>query len=118
MLKSESTAWIKMKARELGFNYCGISRAEFLADEAPRLEEWLSRQYQGTMRYLERNFDKRLDPTLLVPGAKSVISLVYNYYPAKQQSGDAFKVAKYAYGEDYHNVVREKLNTLMNFMHE
>jgi epoxyqueuosine reductase len=118
MLQSESTLLIKMKARELGFSFCGISRAEFLEDEAPRLEEWLKRQYQGKMSYLERHFDKRLDPTLLVPGAKSVVSLVYNYFPEAQQSGDTLKVAKYAYGEDYHDVVRDKLKTLMDIIHE
>jgi epoxyqueuosine reductase len=118
MLRSESTTLIKMKARELGFSFCGISRAEFLEDEAPRLEEWLRRGYQGNMSYLERHFDKRLDPTLLVPGAKSVVSLIYNYYPAAQQQTDTLKVAKYAYGEDYHFVVLEKLNTLMTIIHE
>jgi epoxyqueuosine reductase len=107
-----------MKARELGFSFCGISRAEFLEDEAPRLEEWLRRSYQGKMSYLERHFDKRLDPTLLVPGAKSVVSLIYNYYPGTQPQPDTLKVAKYAYGEDYHYVVREKLNTLMTIIHE
>ena len=118
MLQSESTLLIKMKARELGFSFCGISRAEFLEDEAPRLEEWLKRQYQGKMSYLERHFDKRLDPTLLVPGAKSVVSLIYNYFPEAHQPGDTLKVAKYAYGEDYHDVVRDKLNALMNIIHE
>lgn len=107
-----------MKAQELGFSFCGISKAEFLEEEAPRLEEWLKRRYQGDMGYLERNFDKRLDPSLLVPGAKSVVSLVYNYYPQAHQPGDTFKVAKYAYGEDYHHVVREKLNALMAAIHE
>ena len=118
MLQSESTVLIKMKALELGFSYCGISKAEFLEEEAPRLEEWLKRSYQGQMSYLERNFDKRLDPTLLVPGARSVVSLVYNYYPAKKQRSDTLKIAKYAYGEDYHYVVRDKLNALMNVIHE
>lgn len=105
---------IKMKAAELGFSYCGISKAEFLEAEAPRLEEWLRRGYQGRMKYLENHFDKRLDPTLLVPGAKSVISLVYSYYPKKDLSLNAdLKVAKYAFGEDYHAVVREKLTSLL-----
>lgn len=109
---------IKMKALELGFSFCGIARAEFLADEAPGLEAWLKRQYHGNMSYMERHFDKRLDPTLLVPGSKSVVSLVYNYFPRTQQPDATLKVAKYAYGEDYHIVVREKLNTLMNIIHE
>lgn len=116
MLPSESTALIKTKARELGFSFCGIAKAEFLEDEAPRLEQWLGRQYQGKMTYLERHFDKRLDPTLLVPGARSVVSLVYNYYPQIRQSESDLKVAKYAYGDDYHVVVRDKLNVLMGYI--
>lgn len=109
---SANTAFIKSTAHELGFSYCGISKAEFLKDEAPLLEEWLKRGYQGKMSYLENYFDKRLDPTLLVPGAKSVISLMYNYYPEKDLSSDSnLKIAKYAYGEDYHFVVKDKLKT-------
>jgi len=107
-----STQFIKSLAIELGFSYCGISKAEFLSEEAPRLEEWLKRNYQGKMSYLENHFDKRLDPTLLVPGAKSVISLIYNYYPEKdlaQENPDSYKIAKYAYGEDYHAVIKDKL---------
>jgi len=104
------TAFIKSTATELGFSFCGISKAEFLEDEAARLEDWLKRGYQGKMSYLENHFDKRLDPTLLVPGAKSVISLIYNYYPQQDlaKAGE-YKVAKYAYGEDYHTVVKGKL---------
>lgn len=110
---------IKQKAAELGFSYCGISKAEFLEAEAPRVEEWLRRGYQGRMKYLENHFDKRLDPTLLVPGAKSVVSLVYSYYPKKDLSREAdLKVAKYAYGEDYHVVVREKLTSLLESMRD
>ncbi len=115
MIREQQTNLIKRKALELGFSFCGISKAEFLKEEAPRLEEWLKRGYQGKMGYLENHFDKRLDPTLLVPGAKSVISLIYNYYPAKEiAAGDQFKIAKYAYGEDYHFVIKEKLKTLLN----
>lgn len=119
MQTASHTATIKSKAYELGFSYCGISKAEYLEDEAPRLEQWLSRNYQGKMSYLENHFDKRLDPRLLVPGAKSVISLIYNYYPAKDlnQPG-GLKLAKYAYGEDYHNVVKEKLQSLMQHVHQ
>ncbi|HPM30485.1 MAG TPA: tRNA epoxyqueuosine(34) reductase QueG [Chryseolinea sp.] len=107
------TQFIKTKAQSLGFSFCGISKAEFLEEEAPKLEEWLKRGYQGKMSYLENHFDKRLDPTLLVPGAKSVISLVYNYYPEKDLAKDSnLKIAKYAYGEDYHYVVKEKLKLL------
>jgi len=111
-----TTQLIKSLATELGFSYCGISKAEFLADEAPRLEEWLKRNYQGKMSYLENHFDKRLDPTLLVPGAKSVVSLIYNYYPEKdlaKENSDGLKVAKYAYGEDYHQVVKDKLKIFL-----
>ena len=114
MQKEKSTAFIKSRALELGFSFCGISKAEFLADEAPKLEAWLKRNYQGKMSYLENHFDKRLDPTLLVPGAKSVVSLIYNYYPQQNlEQPDGFKVAKYAYGEDYHFVVKDKLKILL-----
>lgn len=116
---SANTAFIKSLARELGFSYCGISKAEFLNDEAPKLEEWLKRGYQGKMSYLENYFDKRLDPTLLVPGAKSVISLLYNYYPEKDLATEGdLKIAKYAYGEDYHFVVKDKLKTLFERLQE
>jgi len=119
MLRQRQTALIKSKALELGFSFCGISKAEFLKDEAPQLEEWLKRDYQGKMSYLENHFDKRLDPRLLVPGAKSIISLIYNYYPEKDLGrGDDLKVSKYAYGEDYHVVVKEKLNDLIQSIKE
>jgi epoxyqueuosine reductase len=103
----------------LGFSFCGIAKAEFLEDEAPRLEEWLKRGYQGRMAYLENHFDKRLDPCLLVPGAKSVISLLYNYYPDRdmpQQAG--LKIARYAYGEDYHHVIKDKLKIFLAQLRE
>ncbi|HRK52301.1 MAG TPA: tRNA epoxyqueuosine(34) reductase QueG [Cyclobacteriaceae bacterium] len=119
MNKRAATQSIKSKAKELGFIFCGVSKAEFLEQEAPRLEEWLKRGYQGKMSYLENYFDKRLDPTLLVPGAKSVVSLVYNYYPKKDLGKDSdFKIAKYAYGEDYHFVVKDKLKTLLSHLNE
>jgi len=114
--QQKHTDFIKATATELGFSYCGIAKAEFLKEEAPRLEAWLKRGYQGSMSYLENHFDKRLDPTLLVPGAKSVISLVYNYYPekdlAQENTGD-LKIAKYAYGEDYHFVIKDKLKEFL-----
>lgn len=117
--KRSHTNFIKGKAAELGFSFCGISKAEFLKDEAPRLEEWLKRNYQGKMSYLENHFDKRLDPTLLVPGAKSVISLLYNYYPEKDLGKESeLKIAKYAYGEDYHFVVKDKLKMLFDAVRE
>ncbi len=116
---SAHTHLIKSLAAQLGFSYCGISKAEFLEDEAPLLENWLKRGYQGKMQYLENHFDKRLDPTLLVPGAKSVISLMYNYYPEKGlTSENDLKIAKYAYGEDYHFVVKDKLKTFFDTLRE
>ncbi|MBZ0247406.1 MAG: tRNA epoxyqueuosine(34) reductase QueG [Cyclobacteriaceae bacterium] len=119
MNKHTATQIIKTKAQELGFSFCGIAKAEFLEQEAPRLEEWLKRGYQGKMSYLENYFDKRLDPTLLVPGAKSVVSLVYNYYPKKDLAeDDNLKIAKYAYGEDYHFVVKDKLKILLTHLNE
>ncbi|MFT6866151.1 MAG: epoxyqueuosine reductase [Cyclobacteriaceae bacterium] len=115
MSKSHNSNLIKSIATSLGFSYCGIAKAEFLVDEAPKLEEWLKRGYQGTMGYLENHFDKRLDPTKLVPGAKSVVSLVYNYYPQKDLANDhSLKMAKYAYGQDYHFVIKDKLKTFMD----
>ena len=117
MSKTENTNLIKSIAKELGFGFCGISKAEFLEEEVPRLEEWLKRGYAGTMSYLEKNFDQRLDPRLLVTDAKSVISLIYNYYPKKDltenNSVHNLKIAKYAYGEDYHFVIKDKLKVLM-----
>ncbi|MFM8744886.1 MAG: QueG-associated DUF1730 domain-containing protein, partial [Cytophagales bacterium] len=99
-----NTHLIKSIATQLGFSFCGISKAEFLSEEAPKLEEWLKRGYQGKMSYLENHFDKRLDPRKLVPGARSVITLVYSYFPKQEiTSDDAYKVARYAYGEDYHH---------------
>jgi epoxyqueuosine reductase len=123
MNKGEQTAFIKTTATQLGFSFCGVARAEFLEEEAPRLEEWLRRGYQGKMDYLENHFDKRLDPRLLVPGAKSVISLIYNYYPAKnpcspKDDEDNLKIAKYAYGDDYHDVVKEKLRDLLSLLQQ
>ncbi|HEY3403075.1 MAG TPA: tRNA epoxyqueuosine(34) reductase QueG [Ohtaekwangia sp.] len=117
MKTQDHTRLVKSKAAELGFSFCGISKAEFLEEEAPRLEEWLKRGYQGKMSYLENHFDKRLDPSLLVPGAKSVISLIYNYFPQADLAGQSdLKIAKYAYGEDYHFVIKDKLKILLDFI--
>ena len=114
-----NTHLVKSLATELGFSFCGISKAEFLEEEAPKLEEWLKRGYQGEMGYLENHFDKRLDPTKLVLGARSVVSLVYNYYPKEQhQSDQGPKIAKYAYGQDYHHVVKDKLKELVDRIRE
>ncbi|HMU46793.1 MAG TPA: tRNA epoxyqueuosine(34) reductase QueG [Chitinophagaceae bacterium] len=104
---------VKKTAVELGFNYCGIARATLLNDDARRLETWLNKGYHGTMKYMENYFDMRVDPTLLVPGAKSVITLLLNYYPSQKQSNQAPKISKYAWGQDYHSVIRQKLNSLI-----
>jgi len=109
---------IKQWATELGFSHCGIAKAEFLEEEAPKLEEWLKRQYQGEMHYMENHFDMRLDPRILVPGAKSVISLTYNYFTEEKQNEDAPRISKYAYGEDYHHVVKDKLKILLRNMQQ
>lgn len=103
------THTVKAIASALGFDACGISRAAFLEDEAPRLEAWLNRNYHGEMAYMANHFDKRLDPTKLVEGAKSVVSLLLNYFPSELQRSDSYKVSKYAYGTDYHSVIKEKL---------
>ena len=105
---------IKQKAEKFGFQSCGISKAEFLEEEAPRLEAWLNKGYHGEMNYMENHFDKRLDPTLLVDGAKSVISLSYNYFPkVKIDEINNFKISKYAYGEDYHEVIKDILKNMV-----
>jgi epoxyqueuosine reductase len=118
MDRSEYTRHIKHIAAQLGFSYCGVARAEFLEDEAPRLSEWLAKGYAGKMNYLENHFDKRLDPTLLVPGAKSVVSLMYNYFPEEDLPAGQFRISKYAYGHDYHEVIREKLKQFMTILRE
>lgn len=112
------TKLIKDEAKRLGFDYVGVSKAGFLEDDAPRLENYLNQNMHGEMRYLENNFDKRLDPTLLVEGAKSVISFLINYYPNEQQIAGAPKISKYAYGQDYHHVIKDKLKKLLFFIKE
>jgi epoxyqueuosine reductase len=107
---------IKEEAKRLGFLSCGISKAEFLEIEAPRLERWLNNNNQGSMSYMENHFDKRLDPTKLVPDSKSVISLLLNYYPSEFQTEDSYKISKYAYGKDYHEVIKAKLKELHYFI--
>ena len=114
--KENYTELIKNEAKRLGFISCGISRAEFLEDEAPRLEKWLKMKMNGEMKYMENYFEKRLDPTKLVDDAKSIISLTYNYYPEDLQNKEAPKVSKYAYGMDYHYVIKEKLNFFLTFI--
>ncbi len=110
---------IKAEAIRLGFMACGISKAEFLSDEAPKLEEWLKNNNHGEMTYMENHFDKRLDPRLLVEGAKSVVSLTLNYFTEEKQLDPyAPKISKYAYGMDYHSVIKEKLKALLAFINE
>jgi epoxyqueuosine reductase len=112
-------AIVKDIAQQLGFMACGISKADFLAEEAPRLERWLNQNHHGQMGYMARNFDKRLDPRKLVPGAKSIISLAYNYFPSEsQEDTTAPKIARYAYGKDYHRVMKDKLFTFMHRIQE
>ncbi len=111
--KERHTQLIKTKASAFGFQSCGISKADFLEEEASHLENWLKNNHHGEMKYMENYFDKRLDPRLLVEGSKSVISLSYNYYPEEKLQTENFKLAKYAYGEDYHEVIKEKLRRLV-----
>jgi epoxyqueuosine reductase len=112
------TQLIKAEAKRLGFLSCGISKAGFLEEEAPRLEKWLNQNMHGEMQYMENHFDKRLDPTKLVEGSKSVISLLLNYFPSEQQNPDSYKISKYAYGMDYHFVIKDKLKNLLHFIQE
>jgi len=111
---------IKSTAKRLGFDFCGVAKAGFLEEEAPKLEEWLNRNYNGEMGYLANHFDKRLDPTKLVEGAKTVVSLIYNYYPEQKlpETSNSIKLAKYAYGEDYHFVIRDKLNEFLEILRD
>ncbi len=111
--KEKYSKFIKTEAQRLGFLSCGISKAGFLEDEAPRLERWLNNNHNGQMAYMANHFDKRLDPTLLVDGAKSVVSLLLNYYPQEFQSSERYKISKYAYGRDYHFVIKDKLKELL-----
>ncbi|PLX22307.1 MAG: tRNA epoxyqueuosine(34) reductase QueG [Marinilabiliales bacterium] len=114
--KSKISALIKNKAKELGFSAVGISKADYLEKESKQLKEWLDKGFHGEMQYMENHFEKRTDPRKLVEGAKSVISVLYNYYPKKQQKEDTFKISKYAYGRDYHFVLKEKLFELLEFI--
>ena len=117
--KSHYSESIKSKAKALGFLSCGISKADFLEEEAPRLEQWLNQNHHGEMAYMANHFDKRLDPRVLVPGAKSVVSLLLNYHTEEKQTDvEAPKIASYAFGDDYHNVIKDKLKELMSFIHQ
>ena len=112
-MKQKYSILIKQLATELGFSFCGIAKAVRLDDDARRLETWLSKGMQGSMYYMERYFDLRIDPCKLVPGAKSVITLLLNYFPGEKQDDAAPKISKYAYGKDYHEVIKEKLKQLI-----
>ena len=119
MSKLNAKRLITQKAKELGFFHIGFSKAEFLEEEAPRLETWLSKNYHGEMSYMANHFDKRLDPRLLVDDAKTVISLLFNYYTdQKQMDPKAPKISQYAYGEDYHHVIKDKLKELIAFIQD
>jgi epoxyqueuosine reductase len=113
---TRNTTLVKEYCRQLGFDYCGIAKAHALDEDARRLEAWLQKGMHGTMEYMERYFDLRIDPTKLVPGAKSVITILLNYFPEQEQSTEAAKISKYAYGNDYHEVIRTKLKTLLQLI--
>lgn len=116
--KTKNTSLLKSEAKRLGFLSCGISKAEFLKEEASRLESWLSNTMHGEMYYMDNHFDKRLDPTKLVPDSKSVVSLLMNYFPEKKQRTDSYKISKFAYGVDYHFVIKDKLKQLLHFIQD
>jgi epoxyqueuosine reductase len=116
MQKKDYTQKIKAEASRLGFFQCGIAKANLLTDDAMRLETWLQKGFQGKMSYMENHFDKRIDPRLLVDGAKSVVTLLHNYFPPNEIDSKNYKISKYAYGEDYHNVIKDKLKSLLLFI--
>lgn len=119
MSKFQHANIIRAEAKRLGFDFVGIAKAEYMEEEAQRLEAWLNQHYHGQMHYMANHFDKRVDPTKLVPGAKSVISLTYNYYTEKTQADvEAPKISKYAYGKDYHFVIKDKLKSLLAFIRQ
>ena len=110
------TRFIKQTATRLGFEYCGITKAKRLDDDAERLEQWLNSNMHGTMKYMENHFDLRVNPAMLVPGAKSVITLLKNYFPKKQQEANAVKISKYAFGKDYHDVIRSQMKIFLQLI--
>jgi epoxyqueuosine reductase len=113
---SDRTKNIKQLAQSLGFDYCGVAQAKPLNEDARKLEQWLTKGFHGGMKYMENYFDMRIDPTKLMPGAKSVITLLLNYFPAVNQSHDSPKISKYAFGKDYHEVIKRKLNELIGLI--
>ena len=114
----QNSLLVKSMATGLGFDYCGIAKAGKLDEDARRLEQWLNKNRQGSMEYMSRNFEKRIDPTVLMPGAKSVITLLLNYYPEQKQSAEEYKISKYAYGKDYHEVIKSKLHEFLYLLRE
>ena len=114
----KNTNFIKTQTQLLGFTYCGIAKAQLLNEDAKRLESWLNKGFNGNMQYMENYFDVRIDPSKLVPNAKSVITLLLNYFPTEQQNEASPKISKYAYGKDYHDVIRKKLKTLLYLIKE
>ena len=116
--RSNHTKLVKQFAYELGFDYCGIAKAERLNEDADRLENWLNKGFHGSMQYMENHFELRVNPGQLVPGAKSVITLLQNYFPGEHQKEDAIKISKYAFGKDYHEVIRAKLRSLLQMIND
>ena len=114
----QNSSFVKSAAAEAGFDYCGIAKAVRLDEDAKRLEQWLNKGMQGKMQYMENHFELRIDPSKLVPGAKSVITLLLNYFPEQKQDAGSPKISKYAYGKDYHEVIRKKLNLLIKTIKE
>ena len=112
------TRIVKETASAAGFEFCGIAKAARLSDDAKRLEQWLGKGMHGSMKYMENHFDLRVDPQKLVPGAKSVITLLLNYFPSETQHNGSPKISKYAYGKDYHEVIRSKLKIFLQILHE
>ena len=118
MIIQSRTRLVKETAYKLGFEFVGISKAEKMEEESFRLEQWLKNNMHGKMQYMENHFEKRTDPTKLVEGSKSVVTLLYNYFPTQEQEDStAPKLAKYAYGKDYHFVIKDKLKTFLNIVH-
>jgi epoxyqueuosine reductase len=114
--KDQYKSFIRSTARQLGFFSVGFSKAEFLSEEAPKLEAWLKNEMHGKMEYMNNHFDMRLDPTQLVHGAKTVISFLYNYFPSETQNTESYQISKYAYGNDYHDVIKDKLREFIRII--
>lgn len=117
-ITASHTRLVKQTAAELGFDFCGIAKAQKLDEDAQRLENWLQKGMQGSMQYMENHFDMRVDPSKLVPGARSVITLLKNYYPPQQQESEGPQIAKYAFGQDYHEVIRAQLRHFLGLLQE